>query len=104
MAFNIDNIKSLVRGNKIQWRGHMLTRMQQRGILLNDVLQCILNGEIIEYYPTDYPYPSCLVLGVIDNSKVLHVVCAMGEDNIWMITSYYPGKEEWTEDFRKRRG
>ena len=82
----------------------MLARMQQRGILLNDVLQCILNGEIIEYYPTDYPYPSCLVLGFIDNIKALHVVCAMGEDNIWMITSYYPGKEEWTEDFRKRRG
>jgi hypothetical protein len=104
MVFNIDIIKNLIQDNKIQWRGHMLARMQQRGILLNDVLQCILNGEIIEYYPTDYPYPSCLVLGFIDNIKVLHVVCAMGEDNIWMITSYYPDKEEWSEDFRKRRG
>ncbi len=81
----------------------MLTRMQQRGILLNDVLQCILNGEIIECYPTDYPYPSCLVLGFIDYGKALHVVCAMGEDNIWMITSYYPDKHEWIENFSKRR-
>ena len=34
---------------------------------------------------------------------MLHVVCAVGKDNIWMITSYYPDKEEWTDDFRKRR-
>ncbi len=102
MAINIDNIKSMIRENKIQWRGHMLARMQQRGILINDVLNCILNGEIIEYYPTDYPYPSCLVAGFSDK-KVLHVVCAIGDDNIWMITSYYPDKEDWTEDFTKRR-
>jgi len=48
MILDIDNIKDLIRDNKIQWRGHMLARMQQRGILLNNVLQCILNGEIIE--------------------------------------------------------
>ena len=23
-----------------------------------------MNGEIIEQYPDDYPYPSCLILGV----------------------------------------
>lgn len=67
------------------------------------MLKCILNGEIIEYYPTDNPYPSCLIAGFTDK-KMLHVVCAVGKDNIWMITSYYPDKEEWTDDFRKRRG
>lgn len=103
MTVNIDDIKSLIRDNKIQWRGHMLARMQQRGIMLDDVLNCVLNGEIIENYPADNPYPSCLVAG-FSGKKALHVVCAVGEDNIWMITSYYPDKEEWTEDFKKRRG
>ncbi len=103
MSVNIDDIKSLIRDNKIQWRGHMLSRMQQRGIMLDDVLNCVLNGEIIENYPADNPYPSYLVAG-FSGKKVLHVVCAVGEDNIWMITSYYPDKEEWTEDFKKRRG
>ncbi len=104
MVLDIENIKNLVRDNKIHWRGHMLSKMQQRGIMLNDVLKCILNGDIIEAYPTYYPYPSCLVLGFIDNGRALHVVCAIGEDRIWMITSYYPGEEKWTDSFRKRRG
>jgi len=48
MILDIDNIKDLIRDNKIQWRGHMLARMQQRGILLNNVLQCILRGNLYE--------------------------------------------------------
>ena len=75
MAFNIDDIKSLIRDNKIQWRGHMLARMQQRGITLNDVLKCILNGEIIEYYPTDNPYPSCLIAGFTDKNASCCMCC-----------------------------
>jgi hypothetical protein len=28
------------------------------------VIAALTNGEIIEHYPTDYPFPSCLVLGL----------------------------------------
>ncbi|MFG6337693.1 MAG: DUF4258 domain-containing protein [Lachnospiraceae bacterium] len=30
---------------------------------INDIIFCIHEGEIIEQYPDDYPYPSCLILG-----------------------------------------
>lgn len=66
-------------------------------------MQCIRNGEIIEYYETDYPFPSCLILGYSDDNKEIHVVCSLGDENIWMITAYYPDVNEWQDDLKTRR-
>lgn len=103
MVFKIDNIRELLQGDKIQWSGHVLARMQQRGIRVKDVIETILSGQIIEYYSSDYPYPSCLVLGNCNDGKIIHVVCSLGEGNVWMITAYYPNTNEWLEDFKTRR-
>ncbi len=78
----------------IVWSGHILTRMQQRGIKIKDIINCLSNGEIIEYYEDDYPYPSCLILGSSTDDKSIHIVCALEGDIIWMITAYYPSKTE----------
>ena len=103
MAVDINDIKELLIKDKIQWSGHILTRMQQRGIKIKDVIESVSKGEIIEYYQDDYPYPSYLILGYSNNGKGIHVVCAVGENNVWMITAYYPNKNEWLEDLRTRR-
>lgn len=103
MEFDIKEIRSLLKEDKIQWSGHILTRMQQRGIKVKEVIECILSGEIIEYYSEDYPYSSCLILGFSENAKGIHLVCSIGEDNLWMITAYCPDSEEWMEDLKTRR-
>ncbi len=103
MDFNIEVIRELLKGDKIKWSGHVLARMQQRGIKVRDVIETILSGEIIEYYSSDYPYPSCLISGNCKEGKGLHIVCSIGEENIWMITAYYPDINEWLEDFKTRR-
>lgn len=103
MKLDIDLIKKLIKNDKFQWRGHILIRMQQRGIKINDVINCINSGEIIEYYESDYPFPSCLILGFTDNNTGLHVICAVGQEYVWMITTYYPDREQWQEDLKTRR-
>ena len=103
MEFSIDDIRELLRDNKTQWSGHILKRIQQRGIKIKDIIECINNGDIIEYYPDDYPFPSCLILGYTHNGEGIHIVCSLGQDNVWMITAYYPDKNEWLEDLRTRR-
>lgn len=103
MVFNIDNIRELLEEDKIQWSGHVLARMQQRGIRIADVIETIQSGEMIEYYSSDYPYPSCLISGKCKDGKVLHVVCSIGKGYIWMITAYCPNTIEWLEDFKTRR-
>jgi hypothetical protein len=63
-----------------------------------------VNGEIIEQYPNDYPFPSCLVLGLSVHKKCLHVVCGIGDAELWLITAYYPNIDKWEEGFRVRKG
>ncbi len=103
MAFNMGDIKEALKKDNIQWSGHILTRMQQRGIKIKDVINCLSNGDIIEHYKEDYPHPSFLILGNTTKNKSIHVVCALGGNNIWMITAYYPSEKEWLADLRTRR-
>lgn len=103
MSFDLEDIKKLLNEDKIQWSGHILEQMQKRNIKVKDVIESINFGEIIEFYPTDSPYPSCLIFGKCINGDILHVVCSLGEEKIWMITSYYPNNIEWLEDFKTRR-
>ncbi len=76
--------------------------MFERDILEEDVEEAILNGEIIEEYLDDKPYPSFLALGL--SSKPLHVVFAknLKENQIIVITAYYPDKNKWSSDYKKR--
>jgi len=100
---NIYDLRKLINKEQIVWRNHILVRMRQRNIKIFDVLNCIISGEVIEEYENDYPYPSVLVLGKALNGSYLHVVCALGQEKVWMITVYYPNKDEWINGFRTRR-
>ena len=84
------------------YREHAIQRMFERDIFEEDVEDTIKNGEIIEEYFDDKPYPSFLALNLYD--KPLHVVFARNkEDNeIIVITAYYPDKEIWSDDYKIR--
>jgi hypothetical protein len=99
----IEFIKELCRNKKIRWTNHIFVRLVQRGISMNDVTTAIINGEIIENYPDDYPYPSCLILGLTVNNKPLHVVCGTNGIELWLITAYYPNADMWSSDFKTRK-
>lgn len=83
------------------WRKHALERMLQRSIARDEVMQCALNGEIIETYADDYPYPSCLVLQI--GTEPLHIVMAIDTDICYIITAYRPNENEFEEDFKTRK-
>jgi len=99
----IEDIVLLCNAHSVRWTSHILERMFRRGINMDDVLSVLVNGEIIEQYPTDYPFPSCLVLGYTRAGKTLHIVCGSNGAELWLITVYIPSPADWTEDFRHRR-
>ena len=59
--------------------------------------------EIIEQYPDDYPYPSCLILGMSIEDKYLHVVIGNHESDLFLITAYFPSFDKWESDFKTRK-
>lgn len=82
---------------------HVAKRLEQRNISINDVISCIHEGEIIEQYPDDYPYPSCLILGLSVKQKYIHVVVGSNLKTLWIITAYYPDSNKWKEDLKTRK-
>ena len=84
------------------YREHAIQRMFERDIFEEEIEETIKSGEVIEEYLDDKPYPSFLALKFFD--KPLHVVFAKNEkDNeIIIITAYYPDKEKWSDDYKTR--
>ena len=89
---------------QIFFSGHAIRQMFQREIAKNDVIEVIRNGEVIVEYTDDTQYPSCLILGFINN-KPIHVVFALDQEKNTgaVITAYIPDAKLWSEDFKKRR-
>ena len=58
-----DLLIQLVKKGRLRWQKHALERMLERDIYRSDVISVLENGEIIEEYSEDYPFPSVLILG-----------------------------------------
>ncbi len=82
---------------------HCQVRLEKRQILISDVEYAIMNGEIIESYPEDFPFPSCLIFCVVRDEKPLHVVCSVGDGFLYLITAYYPTLDKFESDYKTRR-
>jgi len=96
-------IRNLCRDETISATKHFADRLIQRKIRYDDVLMVIMNGEIVEEYPTAYPYPCALFLGYSCCDKPLHVVAGTDGSELWLITAYYPNIDQWDNDFKLRR-
>ncbi|MCM1299076.1 MAG: DUF4258 domain-containing protein [Firmicutes bacterium] len=82
---------------------HMHIRLKQRKIKFFDLKKVLLTGEIIEQYPTGYPYPCCLVLGTSSDNKAIHICTGLGENKLWIITGYYPDLDKWEKNYKTRK-
>jgi len=78
--------------------------MFERGIKREAVKHIIAEGDIIEEYPDDAPFPSALIFGYWHNGP-LHVViaCDYSTEWIYVITAYKPDLEHFESDFKTRR-
>jgi hypothetical protein len=100
----IDQIKQAAK-KKIIYTFHALDEMnaEDEMIMTEDVRFVVLNGEVIEDYPGDKRGRSCLMLGIPDNRRPVHVVCAPKEEYLAIITAYIPTLEKWEPDYKTRR-
>jgi len=95
----IDVIRKLCKDETIFLTDHLKKRMRQRQIKFEDIKNTIKTGQIIEQYPDDYPFPSCLI-----NGNNLHIVLSIGNDQLYIITAYRPSNEKWEANGSKRKG
>lgn len=87
----------------IEITAHAIIQLKTRKIKISDIYNGIDNGEIIEQYPNDKYYPSCLILYFRVNGEPVHFVCSMGNNKIYLITAYNPDLERWENDYKTRK-
>jgi len=70
-----------------------------------EVFNAVSSGEIIESYPEDEPYPSCLIYGRTSGNRPLHVVCAYSDEDSLaiLITAYQPHPDRWIDYTRRKK-
>ena len=88
----------------VLFSAHVVRRMYERGIDMDDLLEVIRGGEPIEEYPEDVPFPSRLVLGYVRGRPIHAVVARDAETSrCFAVTVYEPEPGRWSPDFRRRR-
>ena len=79
-------------------------RLGQRFIARETIIQAIDTYEIVESYPEDKYFPSYLLLGR-KGDDAFHVLFGVdvADQNVRIITAYYPSPDEWETDLKTRR-
>ncbi len=89
---------------KLLFLPHAIRQMSrpERMITPQEVEKVVMTGELVEDYPHDSRGHSCLLLGVDDTGRAIHVVCSPKEDYLAVITAYLPDVNQWSPDYRRR--
>lgn len=103
----LQEIQNCFRLEKVLYTKHAKDEMEEEEfgeIRDNEVFEAVLSGKIIEHYPEDEPYPSCLIYGRTSENRPIHIVCAYSKklDIIIIITVYHPNPIRWI-DFERRK-
>ena len=84
-AMEISQIIEAIHDARIRVSDHAEVDAHEDRLSCKDVYQSVLQGKIIEDYPTDTPYPSCLIDGQIITGDSIHSVWAYNPDNRWAV-------------------
>jgi hypothetical protein len=101
----IEKIRKKIRQNDYEISFHAEKERYAEDISIDDIETAILNGEILENYPTDPRGESCLILGYFEG-RAIHIVCGYTTiKSIRIITVYLPKPPKWiNERERRKRG
>lgn len=101
----IDDLARAIRVGAILITDHADEEAESDGLSFDEVYFSVEHGEIIEEYPTDRPYPSCLVHGETFGGDPVHSVWAYNNRTATavLITVYRPDPTRWAGDWKTRK-
>jgi hypothetical protein len=103
-TMDLERLREAIKSDRFEWRKHTVARLAERNISQDMIMEAIMQGEIIEDYPHNTPFPSCLILSWV-KGKPYHVVVSFDEtlEIGYIITAYEPNLDKFEPDFRTRR-
>ena len=102
-VIDIETIREYFKNDTIVITQHAKNRCRERSIKQKDIKNCIMTGEIIEQYPEDFPFPSCLIFGRAVDNRIIHVVVSDEGESGRIITAYIPNRSKFENDLKTRK-
>ena len=106
MSATFERIRALVRSGDIEISDHGYDEMSDENILVRDVIEGVLDGIVVEDYPTYAKGPCVLIFHLDHDRRPLHVVWGISKNlssPAVVVTAYRPDPELWSEDFLRRK-
>ncbi|NQT54105.1 DUF4258 domain-containing protein [bacterium] len=95
MARTLRRVQEQAASEKIRVTLHAQQAMVSRHVSLDEIIEAIANGEILEDYPDHQRGPCCLIYGDTPVGRPLHVVCTTAQPVLIVITAYEPKPPKW---------
>lgn len=102
---HVQDIIDAIRHNRIRITHHAYEEARVDRLRFDEIFFSVLQGEMIEEYPMDKPYPSCLVFGESFTGQPIHSVWAYNSATQWavLITVYRPDPKRWANGRTRRK-
>lgn len=95
MKAALERIRQQAADETIRVTQHAAQEMVEEDVTLDDVLDALGTGEILEDYPTHRRGACCLVNGATHAGRPLHMVCTTSLPVLIIITVYEPKPPKW---------
>ena len=82
---------------------HAHQEMVEEEITLDEILEAIANGQVLEDYPEHRRGACCLISGTTRGDRPLHVVCTTALPVLIIITAYEPKPPKWVTPTERNR-
>ena len=100
----LERVRTQARDDNVRVTVHAQQEMVEEGVTLDEVLEAILTGQILEDYPQHRRGACCLIGGATRAGRALHVVCTTAQPVLILITVYEPRPPKWITPTQRRRG
>jgi len=100
----IDDIKQKVAVGQYEYSKHAVDQTIKRYIAVYEVVEAIASQSlIIEDYPDDKYGPSCLIFGITEAGRPLHIQCSYPDRPLVKIITVYEPDKNLRIDYMIRR-
>lgn len=105
MSVEIEDLIRAIGEGKVIITDHADEEAENDDLSFDEIYFSLVHGQIIEQYPHDRPYPSCLVYGNTFGGDPVHSVWAYNAASGFgvIITVYRPDPARWEPDWKTRR-
>ncbi|MBF0466371.1 MAG: DUF4258 domain-containing protein [Nitrospirae bacterium] len=97
-------ITTYANAQNIRITQHAHQEMADEDITIDEVLEAIASGEILENYPEHRRGACCLISGLTTKEqRPLHIVCTTTSPVVIIITVYEPRPPKWITPAQRRQ-